>query len=231
LAEFKLIAGEGALEDHEACAMSLLAWLDECDEWTDHPQCAHPVITDQVIRANDAKTTTTEQRAELVRLGTTGVLDTWWVPVEVIAWTLAGERGEEVSQYDRTVRSLQRITAWKEDRQRPDLSGADLSGANLSGANLSRADLSRADLSRAYLSGADLSRAYLSGANLSGANLSGANLSGAYLSGADLSRAYLSGADLSGANLSGANLSGANGTPATGAPDGWELVDGFWRKK
>ncbi len=73
---------------------------------------------------------------------------------------------------------------------------------------------------------ADLSRADLSRADLSGVGLSGADLSGA-----NLSRANLSGADLSGANLSRADLYGAYGTPASGDPDGFKLVDGYWKRE
>ena len=62
-------------------------------------------------------------------------------------------------------------------------------------------------------------------------DLCGATLSMANLSWADLSGADLSGANLSGANLSGADLSGAYGTPLSGVPDGWVLVDGFWQKE
>ena len=164
LKEFDLISAPGSLDDKTACAMTLLAWLDECDEWTDHPICAHPIITDQVIKANDASTSTKEMRGELVKLGTKGVLDTWWIPAEVIAWSLAGKRDDpdeaDLTQYDRTIRSLKRLIDWKKNKTRP------------------------------YLSGAYLSRAY----------------------------------------LSGANLSGAYGTPVTGAPDGWKLVDGLWQK-
>jgi hypothetical protein len=250
LAEFTLIGSAGSEAEKTACAMTLLAWLDECDEWTDHPQCAHRLITDQVIRANDPTDSTPEMRAELVRLGIDGVLDTWWIPTEVLVWTLSGERGEEITQYDRTVRALQRVIAWKGDKQRPDLTRANLTRAYLAGANLTRAYLAEA-----YLAGANLTRAYLAEAYLARANLTGANLTGAYLTGANLTRAnltraylaganltganlaeayltgaYLAGANLTGANLTGAYLTGANGTPATGAPDGWELIGGLWHK-
>ena len=195
LAEFELIPGIGSEADKKACAMTLLAWLDECDEWTDHPKCAHPLIADQVIKANDANGTTAEMRGELVKLGTTGVLDTWWVPTEVIVGAVAGKRGAAVpSQYDRTVRMLGRVTAWKDDRVRPNLAGADLTGANLTGANLTGADLTGADLTGANLTGADLSGAYLSGAYLYGAYLTGADLTRADLTVADLTRADLTGA-------------------------------------
>ena len=137
LKQFTLINGEGSLDDKTACVMTLLAWLDECDEWTDHPICAHPIITDQVIRANDAETSTPEMRAQLVKLGTKGVLDTWWIPVEVIAWSLAGKRDDpkeaDTTQYDRTVRSLKRLIAWKGKKTRPNLSEATCRGRTCRG--------------------------------------------------------------------------------------------------
>jgi hypothetical protein len=166
LNKFTLIGGAGSEEFKEACAMTLLAWM--CDkDWTDHPECAHKLVADTVIQANDHRETTPEMRAELVKLGVDGALDTWWVPSLVIAWAMAGEKGEEIRPYDRAVRMLAKIAEWKVDRAV--LSGADLSGAVLSRADLSRADLSGADLSGADLSGADLRDAVLSDADLSGA--------------------------------------------------------------
>ena len=52
LREFTLIGGSGSEDAKEACAMTLLAWI--CgEEWSDHPPCAHNLIADVVIRAND----------------------------------------------------------------------------------------------------------------------------------------------------------------------------------
>ena len=79
LATFELIAGAGSEADHRACVMTLLAWVAG-REWTDHPPCASPLIANNAIRVNDAQGTTPEMRAALVRLGESGILDTWWVP-------------------------------------------------------------------------------------------------------------------------------------------------------
>jgi hypothetical protein len=218
LSEFELIGGVGVEADKKACAMTLLAWV--CGEpWTDHPPCAQRVIANNVVRANDASSTTPEMRRELVRAGRTGVLDTWWVPGEAIAMSLALCEGDSADVYERTMRLLERIAEWKGgDKKRPVLSGADLRGADLSGADLSRADLS----------GAVLSEAVLREAVLRGAVLSGAVLRGAVLRGADLSRADLREAVLSGADLSRAVLSRAVGTPYDGMPSGWKLKNGLW---
>jgi len=212
LEKFSLVSGAGDGEK-TACAMSLLNWVwqNSKNGWTDSPECAHPLIRQIVIKANDDIGTTSADRVELVRLGEYGVLDTWWIPTEVIVVQLVRPAGSTVLTSLEVAKSvLIGITEWKNDKSRANLYGANLSRANLSGANLSGADLSRANLSRANLSGANLSRANLSGANLYAANLSRANLSGADLSGADLSGADLSRANLSGADLSGADLSGAN---------------------
>ena len=218
LGRFSLISGVGNRADNTACAMSLLNWIcyNDGSEWTDSPECAHAMIRQQVIAANDHSDTTPEMRAELVRLGVDGVLDTWWIPVEVLAWTMRVERdAEPPSQYERTVTTLRRVAEWKQDKQRPDLGGADLGGADLGGANLRGANLR----------GANLGGAYLRGANLGDANLRGANLWGAYLRGANLRGANLGGADLGGANLGGADLGGAYGTPSSGVPAGWKLSE------
>ena len=155
LSEFELIGGVGSEAEKKACAMTLLAWV--CgEEWSDHPPCASRLIANNVVAANDARSTTKEMRRALVVVGERGVLDTWWVPDEVVALGLALREGESADVYERTLRLLARIVEWKEHKQRPDLSravlsravlsGADLSGADLRGAVLSRADLSRADL-------------------------------------------------------------------------------------
>jgi hypothetical protein len=222
--KFELINGAGDGEQ-TACAMTLLSWV--CgEEWSDHPPCAHRLIANAVIRANDATHTTPEMRRELVKAGVKGVLDTWWVPAEVIAVAIARTK-EEVkekpteSHFEAAMRLLTRIAEWKKTKTQPVLRGADLSGADLSGAVLRGAVLSDAVLRDADLSGADLSGAVLRGADLSGADLSGAVLRGA----------VLRGADLSGADLSGADLSGADGQPWSGMPDGWTLNEnGLWMR-
>ena len=211
LAEFQLIDGPGNLSEKKACAMTLLAWLDECDEWTDHPRCCHSIIASQVIMANDAPRTTVEDRAQLVRLGLDGALDTWWIPNEVIAFAMRAEKdADPPTTLQRAVMLLERIVAWKEDKQRPDLRSADLRGADLRSANLRSADLGSADLGGANLGSADLGSADLRSANLRSADLGSADLRGANLGSANLGSADLGGADLGGADLRGANLGSAN---------------------
>lgn len=122
LGKFDLIAAQGDGEK-TACAMTLLAWMAGKD-WTDKPECAHPTICSQVIQANDADRTTKAMRADLVRLGVEGVLDTWWVPAEVVAFQLILASREHKSAYGRAKRLLERIAEWKQTRQRPDLSSA-----------------------------------------------------------------------------------------------------------
>ena len=198
LEKFELIGGStGSEAEHKACAMSLLAWVNG-DEWGDAMSCAHPLIRQQVIATNDHPDTTAEDRKTLVRLGEHGVIDTWWVPVEVVLAGIGSVR--EATQLERTVAMLTYVTAWKDDRQRPDLARAHLAGADLAGANLARADLA--------------------GANLAGANLAGANLAGANLAGADLARAYLTGA-----NLAGANLYATSAAAARNIPDGYKVTN------
>src|SRR5208282_2112031 len=146
LSQFELIAGVGDAEK-TACAMTLLAWMAG-REWTDHPECAHRLIANIVIKANDTNDTTPEMRAELVKLGQEGVLDTWWIPGSVIAKAQAGPK---VDVYKRAERLLKNIAAWKVDKKQPDLSGANLYGANLRGADLSKSNLYGADLRGAKL--------------------------------------------------------------------------------
>jgi len=210
LSKFDLVSGVGSEADGKACAMTLLAWMAG-KPWTDRPDCAHPIIADGVIRANDAPDTTPTMREELVRAGQTGILDTWWIPGVVIAWALSGERGKEPpSQYERALTAVKRLGEWKVDKPRPDLRGANLGSANLGSADLGSADLGSANLRGADLRSANLRSANLAGANLAGANLGGANLRGANLRGANLGGADLGGADLGSADLGSANLAGAD---------------------
>ena len=171
LKDFELIAGVGSEASKQACAMTLLAFLNGRG-WVDHPDCASHLIADNVIRANDDSDTTPEMRAELVQAGAEGVLDTWWVPSEVVLAGLTGEGG----QFERTMGLLAFVAKWKKSKGRPDLREA----------NLREADLHEVDLHEADLREADLHEADLHGANLRGANLHGANLRGAYLGGANL---------------------------------------------
>ncbi len=177
LSKFELISGAGDGR-RTACAMTLLAWMAGRD-WTDHPECAHQIIANNVIQANDDSDTSPEMRAELVKLGQTGVLDTWWIPGEVVVWAMSGPK---VDSFKRAKRLLKNISAWKDSpKERPNLYGANLRGANLCGANL-------------Y------------GANLCGANLRGANLCGANLYGANLREANLCEANLCEANANASTL-------------------------
>src|ERR1035437_8108575 len=182
LTKFDLIAGAGSEDSKQACAMTLLAWLAG-QTWTDHPVCAHPILCNAVIRGNDASGTTKKMRADLVKAGATGVLDTWWIPGEVIAFSLGCKRdAESPSDFARALSAMKFISGWKKDKTRPNLHSADLHSANLSYVNLHSADLHSANLSYADLSYANLHSADLSYANLSYADLSYANLHSADLS-------------------------------------------------
>lgn len=148
LGRFSLIASTGSPDRNEACAMTLLAWVAG-EAWTDHPRCTHPILANWAIRANDADGTTPDQRAQMVRAGETGILDTWWIPSEVVVWSWA-QAPAGAGPVDRVLSVCQTITAWKADHRRVDLRGADLRGANLRGADLGGADLRSANLRGAY---------------------------------------------------------------------------------
>ena len=158
LAKFDLIAGVGDGEK-TACAMSLLAWIDGCDGWTDAPECVHRLVRENVIGANDHSFTTPEMRAELVRAGQEGILDTWWIPDSVIVGALVSKKDEPCTVYERMLTAINRLAAWKLNKTRANLTGAYLTGANLMRANLTGANLTGANLTRAYLTGADLTDA------------------------------------------------------------------------
>jgi|ERR1035437_7487423 hypothetical protein len=210
LTKFDLIAGAGSEDSKQACAMTLLAWLAG-QTWTDHPVCAHPILCNAVIRGNDASGTTKKMRADLVKAGATGVLDTWWIPGEVIAFSLGCKRdAESPSDFDRALSAMKFISGWKKDKTRPNLSYANLSYANLHSADLRSADLHYANLHSA---------------NLSYANLSYANLHSANLRSADLHYANLHSADLHSANLHSADLRSAVGNSYTKLPVGWTVSD------
>ena len=138
LERFALVSGAGDGEK-TACAMSMLNWIWQNSEagWTDSPQCAHQTIRSVVIRANDDAGTTAEDRAELVRLGEHGVLDTWWVPVNVIIFYLSRPEGTEpLSALAAAKVLLKKIAEWKNTHEVPDLYRVNLYRANLSRANL-----------------------------------------------------------------------------------------------
>ena len=162
LAKFTLVHGIGSEAKGEACAMTLLAWVAG-EGWTDAPECAHRLLSRLAIAGNVATGATAEDRARIVRAGADGILDTWWVPTEVVVWAMA--QVKDASDVDRAVLVSEKVAEWKAGpKVRPNLTRANLTDANLTDANLSGASLS----------GADLSGAYLSGANLTGADLSGA---------------------------------------------------------
>jgi hypothetical protein len=192
LSEFDLIDGAGTESDRTACAMTLLTWMcgrrwdrrkkewvedGPTKEWSDHPECASPLVASLTIRANDHTHTTKEMRRELVKLGVKGALDTWWLPGVVIAKgqelivPANGEVGEDPQDiYLRAMRLLKYITWWKQNgKPRPDLLDAVLTRAVLTDAVLTDAVLTRAVLTRAVLTDADLTDADLHGANFSGA--------------------------------------------------------------
>ena len=210
LAKFQLIGGSpGDPAENTACVMTAISWVAG-ESWSDYPRCAHPVLANLAIRANDHDGTTEDERAAIVRAGATGLIDTWWLPGEVVAWCISeGMKAAELP-VERCLATLAAVDAWKATKQRPDLARADLARADLARADLARADLARANLARANLARANLTGAYLAGANLARANLTGANLTDANLAGANLTRADLAGANLTGANLARADLGGAD---------------------
>lgn len=171
---FTLVNGSaGSLDEHTACASSLLNWA-ATGVLSDSLPCAHPLIRDAIIRANDDAATTADGRADIVKAGEAGALDTWWVPTEVVVAAMIRPPGPKPTALATCLQMLGAVAWWKHDRQRPDLGGANLVGADLGGANLRRANLVGADLRGANLVGANLRDANLRDANLVGANLGGA---------------------------------------------------------
>ena len=172
LSRFTLVSGAGSESTDTACVMTALSWVIG-GGWSDHLSCAHPILNIWAIQANDVVGTTPDQRAELVRAGATGILDTWWVPTEVVlsAWSEAVKGAGAETPADRMLDICKSVTEWKAAaaKRRPNLVGANLRGANLRGADLRDADLGDADLRRADLRGADLVGADLRGADLRGA--------------------------------------------------------------
>jgi uncharacterized protein YjbI with pentapeptide repeats len=237
LARFELLDHIGNGET-TACAASALAWVAGLAH-TDRLPCAAPALNSMLIAANDDHTTTADQRADLVRAGATGLVDTWWLPGVVVAHCIAAGRkdadGQQIEgKVAQMLATFAAIGAWKGTHERiADLRSADLSSANLRSADLHDANLRSADLHDANLSSADLSSANLRSADLHDANLSSADLRSANLSYADLRSANLSyanlrsanlsSANLSSANLSSANLSSARGNSLTMLPAGWKI--------
>ncbi len=224
LAKFQLIGGSiGDPSKDTACVMTALSWVAG-ESWSDHPRCAHPVLANLAIRANDHDGTTETERAAIVRAGATGLIDTWWLPGEVVAWCTSEGMKAAKLPVERCLATLAAVDAWKATKQRPDLTRVDLVGANLTDAYLAGANLTGANLTGADLAGANLTDAYLAGANLTRAYLAGANLAGA-----TLTRAYLAGAYLADADLAGAYLAGAECNEFTVPPAGWTVNKATWR--
>ncbi len=131
LKRFKLIDGQGNGKN-TACAMSLLGWLAGHKKWNDEPICAHSDIGSLVIAGNDytddlnfdnitgelteaSEKKAETRRAKLVELGYEGVLDTWWIPQEIIEW--ATDVNED-NDYKKAVKVLKRVIKWKKTRHR-----------------------------------------------------------------------------------------------------------------
>jgi len=241
LAKFDLIAGKGDGRK-TACVMSAISWVAG-EAFTDTPSCAHRLLRALTINANDADDTTPEDRAAILRAGEHGLLDTWWVPDEVIAAAMSAGKvteGEEPpedqrSPVQRVLDVLGAVAWWKEDKQRADLRYADLGYADLGSADLGSADLGSANLRYADLRYANLRSANLRSADLRSADLGSADLRSADLRSANLGYANLGYADLRYANLRSANLRSARnfgealnvttayGNEYTVLPAGWSV--------
>jgi hypothetical protein len=140
LKKFDLI-GEVGDGQTTACAMSMLGWLAGHEKWTDAPVCASPDIATRVITANDwedpslprfktedpyddnygnytkhSEDRIKARRANLVKLGYEGALDTWWIPDEIITWLL--ETTENGNPYENAVSLLKATAKWKKTRHK-----------------------------------------------------------------------------------------------------------------
>jgi len=214
LERFQLIGNSGGDADKgTASVMTALSWVAG-EAWTDHPRCAHPVLANLAIRTGDHGDTTEAERIAVLRAGETGLMDTWWLPGEVVAWCVAEGIKASEAPVGRCMATLAAVTAWKDEKERVDLADA----------NLTRAYLADANLADAYLAHANLA-----GANLAGANLTDAYLADAYLADANLTRAYLADANLADAYLAGAYLTDARCSKYTVPPAGWTVNTTTWR--
>jgi hypothetical protein len=256
LRRFTFVAGsEGNPDKGTACPVSALSWVAK-EEWSDHPDCAHPMICNVVIEAADDPATTQEDREALVHAGVTGLLDTADVPTEVVLAAISGSRimhglaWQQRTPVSHALCVLEGISAWKQG-YRSDTVPLFLAGMHwkyacfdhldLSGADLRRTNFYEADLADTDLSGADMRHSMLCSADMRDSDLSSADLSKADLRDAILAGARLSGTRFVGADLTGANLRGVvidSRTKFTRArltsalwsdidpPPGWELSDG-----
>ena len=135
LERFTLGRGAGSEADRKACAMTLTSWIAG-EEWSDHPKCVHRWLSNIVIRANDAGTTSDDERVELARAAVEHTLDTWWVPGAVVALAV-GVTPRDVDEFGFAMSVLPLVSRWKsEGHPVINLVGANLVGANLWGANL-----------------------------------------------------------------------------------------------
>ena len=129
LERFHLIGNSGGNPDKgTACVMTALSWVAG-EAWTDHPRCAHPVLANLAIRTNDHDDTTEAERIAVLRAGETGLMDTWWLPGEVVAWCISEGIKASEAPVERCLATLAVVTAWKDGKERVDLAGADLAGA------------------------------------------------------------------------------------------------------
>ena len=129
LERFNLISGAGNGET-SACVMTAISWVAG-EAWSDSPECAHRLLRYMAVAANDHPATTPEQRADLVRAGEHGLIDTWWIPDTVVLGCMAESRDED--PVTETLSTLALVAWWKVDKRRANLSGADLSGADHNG--------------------------------------------------------------------------------------------------
>ena len=111
-----LVKGAGNRKD-QACVMTALSWVAG-QAWNDHLPCAHPLLNTWAIQGNDATGTTPEGRADILRAGATGILNTWWVPTEVVlsAWSQAPQDTGAVA---RMVSVCAAVSEWKEAEAKP----------------------------------------------------------------------------------------------------------------
>src|SRR5690606_37359179 len=84
LAHFELVEGAGSPTEGTACVMTAVSWIAG-EAWTDSPSCARRLLRNLAIAANDAEGTSAQDRAEILRAGEHGLIDTWWIPDAVVA--------------------------------------------------------------------------------------------------------------------------------------------------
>lgn len=212
LSRFTLVEGSGNGQD-TACAMTALAWMAG-EEWTSRPKCAHPLLAKWVINFSDRPGTTESERAAIVRAGVDAILDTWWVPNQVILAAWANTPNDVMS-------ILNYVASWKAANPKVDpcLAEANLSGLTLEYINLTKMDLTGVNFSTTHfvsvglqdgiMNDANFEEAYLQDTNFNGASLSNANFSKAVFYSTLLCKTNLTGANFRNADLRGSYLIGA----------------------